>query len=155
VDVSRGEDLVVVREQTGSWEQTMKRSSSGSSSTGSPAAAVSSLSEPRARKPRLSAEAGQKRAVAYIRESTEEQGRGYSPEGQRQAIARYASEQGLVLLEEYLDFESGRAAAKRTGFQRRACAFFCVSVGGLVGDAVSEVDAEDCLGLCPVEAFAP
>jgi hypothetical protein len=36
-----------------------------------------------------------------------------------------------------------------------ACAFFCVSVGGLVGDAVSEVDAEDCLGLCPVEAFAP
>jgi len=39
--------------------------------------------------------------------------------------------------------------------KRRACAFFCVSVGGLVGDAVSEVDAEDRLGLCPVEAFAP
>jgi site-specific DNA recombinase len=66
----------------------------------------------------LSAEAGQRRAVAYIRESSEEQGRGYSPEGQRQAIARYAGEQGLSLLDEYLDFESGRAAAKRTAFQR-------------------------------------
>ena len=36
-----------------------------------------------------------RRAVAYIRESTEEQGRGYSPDGQRQAIARYAAEHGL------------------------------------------------------------
>ena len=59
-----------------------------------------------------------KRAVAYIRESTEEQGRGYSPDGQRQAIARYASERGLTLGEEYLDFETGRAADKRPGFQR-------------------------------------
>jgi site-specific DNA recombinase len=59
-----------------------------------------------------------KRAVAYIRESTEEQGRGYSPDGQRQAIARYAAERGLTLGEEYLDFETGRAADKRPGFQR-------------------------------------
>jgi site-specific DNA recombinase len=57
-------------------------------------------------------------AVAYIRESTEEQGRGYSPDGQRQAIARYAAEHGLRLVEEYLDFETGRAADKRPGFQR-------------------------------------
>jgi site-specific DNA recombinase len=59
-----------------------------------------------------------KRAVAYVRESTEEQGRGYSPDGQRQAIARYATDHGMRLTEEYLDFETGRAADKRPGFQR-------------------------------------
>jgi len=59
-----------------------------------------------------------KRAVAYVRESTEEQGRGYSPDGQRQAIARYATDHRLTLGEEYLDFETGRLADKRPGFQR-------------------------------------
>jgi DNA invertase Pin-like site-specific DNA recombinase len=59
-----------------------------------------------------------RRAVAYIRESTEEQGRGYSPDGQRQAIARYAQEHHLDLVDEYLDFETGRLAEKRPGFQR-------------------------------------
>jgi DNA invertase Pin-like site-specific DNA recombinase len=59
-----------------------------------------------------------RRAVAYVRESTEEQGRGYSPDGQRQAIARYATDHGLTLGEEYLDFETGRLADKRPGFQR-------------------------------------
>ena len=59
-----------------------------------------------------------KRAVAYVRESTEEQGRGYSPDGQRQAIARYAADHGMQLIEEYLDFETGREADKRPGFQR-------------------------------------
>jgi hypothetical protein len=59
-----------------------------------------------------------RRAVAYVRESTEEQGRGYSPDGQRQAIARYAEDHGLELIDEYLDFETGRAADKRPGFQR-------------------------------------
>jgi DNA invertase Pin-like site-specific DNA recombinase len=59
-----------------------------------------------------------RRAVAYIRESTEEQGRGYSPDGQRQAIARYATDHGMRLAEEYLDFETGRLADKRPGFQR-------------------------------------
>lgn len=57
-------------------------------------------------------------AVAYVRESTEEQGRGYSPDGQRQAISRYATEHALTLGEEYLDFETGRLADKRPGFQR-------------------------------------
>jgi site-specific DNA recombinase len=66
----------------------------------------------------LGAEATPKRAVAYIRESTEEQGKGYSPDGQRQAIACYAADHGLELLDEYLDFESGRAAEKRPAFQR-------------------------------------
>ncbi len=59
-----------------------------------------------------------RRAVAYIRESTEEQGRGYSPDGQRQAIARYAADHRMRLVEEYLDFETGRLADKRPGFQR-------------------------------------
>ena len=59
-----------------------------------------------------------KRAVADVRESTEEQGRGYSPDGQRQAIARYSTDHGMQLTEEYLDFETGREADKRPGFQR-------------------------------------
>ncbi len=59
-----------------------------------------------------------RRAAAYIRESTEEQGRGYSPDGQRQAISRYAAEHGMSLVEEYIDFETGRLAEKRPGFQR-------------------------------------
>jgi site-specific DNA recombinase len=96
----------------------MKRSSSGSLSTGAAEARVSSLSERRISKRQLGAEAMPKRAVAYIRESTEEQGKGYSPDGQRQAIARYAVDHGLELLDEYLDFESGRAAEKRPAFQR-------------------------------------
>src|ERR1700686_698034 len=59
-----------------------------------------------------------RRAVAYVRESTEEQGRGYSPEGQRQAIARYASEHDMTLIKEHIDFETGRLADKRPDFQR-------------------------------------
>jgi DNA invertase Pin-like site-specific DNA recombinase len=62
--------------------------------------------------------AQQRRAVAYVRESTEEQGRGYSPDGRRQAIARYAEDHAFELVDEYLDFETGRAADKRPGFQR-------------------------------------
>jgi DNA invertase Pin-like site-specific DNA recombinase len=59
-----------------------------------------------------------RRAAAYIRESTEEQGRGYSPDGQRQAISRYAADHGMTLIEEYIDFETGRQADKRPDFQR-------------------------------------
>jgi site-specific DNA recombinase len=98
----------------------MKRSPTGLSSTGVAATPVASLSERRQKK-KLPSEASplpSRRAVAYVRESTEEQGRGYSPDGQRQAIARYADEHGLELLDEYLDFESGRAADTRPGFQR-------------------------------------
>ena len=74
-----------------------------------------------------------RRAVAYVRESTEEQGRGYSPDGQRQAIARYAEDHGLELIDEYLDFETGREANKRAGFQRliedaMAHSFECVLI---------------------------
>ena len=80
-------------------------------------ASVSSLSARRAKRQRAAGDQA-RRAVAYVRESTEEQGRGYSPDGQRQAISRYAAEHGLELIDEYLDFETGRAADKRPGFQR-------------------------------------
>jgi site-specific DNA recombinase len=114
----------------------MRRSLTGSSRTGDIAAPVSSLSEQRAKRARRAADAlseGARRAVAYIRESTEEQGRGYSPDGQRQAIARYAEEHGLELVDEYIDFETGRRADRRPGFQRliedaMAHSFECVLI---------------------------
>ena len=60
-----------------------------------------------------------KRAAAYIRESTEEQGQGFSPDAQRQAIAKFASENELELLGEYCDFHSGwRKSEARPQFQR-------------------------------------
>jgi DNA invertase Pin-like site-specific DNA recombinase len=59
------------------------------------------------------------RAVAYIRESTEEQGQGFSPDAQREQIRRFAAENGLDLGEEYSDFHSGwRKADARPQFQR-------------------------------------
>ena len=95
----------------------MTRSSPGSSTTGATAAHVIPLPSATSRTPSPSGRE-KRRAVAYVRESTEEQGRGYSPDGQRQAIARYAEDHGLELIDEYLDFETGRAADKRPGFQR-------------------------------------
>jgi Resolvase, N terminal domain len=95
----------------------MRPSRSGSLRIGAAVELVSSLSEQRMKRQHRRAEQAEaaRRAVAYIRESTEEQGRGYSPDGQRQAIARYADEHGLELVEEYLDFETGREADKRAG----------------------------------------
>src|SRR5579875_1769216 len=59
------------------------------------------------------------RAVAYIRESTEEQGQGFSPDAQREGIRRFAQENNLDLAEEYCDFHSGwRKAEARPHFQR-------------------------------------
>jgi DNA invertase Pin-like site-specific DNA recombinase len=61
----------------------------------------------------------QPRAVAYVRESTEEQGQGFSPDAQRQAIARFAAENGMAVTDEYCDFHSGwRKADGRPEFQR-------------------------------------
>ena len=94
----------------------MTRSSRGSSSTGADAAKVTPLGNATSQTPTRVQK--RRRAVAYIRESTEEQGRGYSPDGQRQAIGRYAEDHGLDLVDEYLDFETGRVAEKRPGFQR-------------------------------------
>ena len=59
------------------------------------------------------------RAAAYVRESTEEQGQGFSPDAQRQAISRFAEENELLLIGEYCDFHSGwRKSAGRREFQR-------------------------------------
>src|SRR6266508_1359308 len=59
------------------------------------------------------------RAVAYVRESTEEQGQGFSPDAQREAIRTFAAENGLTLLGEYCDFHSGwKRADRRPEFQR-------------------------------------
>jgi DNA invertase Pin-like site-specific DNA recombinase len=59
------------------------------------------------------------RAAAYVRESTEEQGQGFSPDAQRQTIARFAAENDLTIVGEYCDFHSGwRKADGRPEFQR-------------------------------------
>ncbi len=59
------------------------------------------------------------RAAAYVRESTEEQGQGFSPDAQRQAIANFAPENDLELIGEYCDFHSGwRKSEARPEFQR-------------------------------------
>jgi site-specific DNA recombinase len=61
----------------------------------------------------------ERRAVAYVRESTEEQGKGFSPDAQRQAIRKFAAENELDLIGEYCDFHSGwRKADGRPEFQR-------------------------------------
>ncbi len=58
------------------------------------------------------------RAVAYIRESTEEQGQGFSPDAQRERIREFAPENDLQLIGEYCDFHSGwRKSASRPQFQ--------------------------------------
>src|SRR3984893_1397228 len=58
-------------------------------------------------------------AVAYIRESTEEQGQGFSPDAQRESIRRFAPENDLELIGEYCDFHSGwRKSEARPEFQR-------------------------------------
>src|ERR1700733_5526022 len=59
------------------------------------------------------------RAAAYVRESTEEQGQGFSPDAQRQAIATFAAENALGLIGEYCHFHSGwRKSEARPEFQR-------------------------------------
>jgi DNA invertase Pin-like site-specific DNA recombinase len=97
----------------------MRRSSLGSSAIGVAEEAAEVIALPTAlTRETTSAPVAQRRAVAYVRESTEEQGKGFSPEGQRQAIAAYAREHGFELLDEYMDFESGRKVDKRDEFQR-------------------------------------
>jgi DNA invertase Pin-like site-specific DNA recombinase len=59
------------------------------------------------------------RAVAYIRESTEEQGQGFSPDAQREAIRKFCAENDLQLVGEYCDFHSGwKKAEGRPHFRR-------------------------------------
>ena len=74
----------------------MRRSSLGSSAIGVAEEAAEVIALPTAlTRETNSAPVAQRRAVAYVRESTEEQGKGFSPEGQRQAIAAYARDHGF------------------------------------------------------------
>lgn len=60
-----------------------------------------------------------RRAVAYLRESTEDQAEGFSLEAQRQGIEHAALDHGYRLVDEYVDLRSGwRDAERRPGFQR-------------------------------------
>src|SRR6266508_2210983 len=91
-------------------------SSAGSQAGGSRAASNSSpKKEPRSGVPPEPSP----RAVAYVRESTDEQGQGFSPDAQREAIRTFAAENGLALVGEYCDFHSGwKRADGRPEFQR-------------------------------------
>lgn len=46
--------------------------------------------------------------VMYIRESTEEQGKGYSPDAQRKGMREYAKRNNIKVINEYIDLLSGR-----------------------------------------------
>src|SRR5436309_2623680 len=87
------------------------------------------------------------RAVAYVRESTEEQGQGFSPDAQREAIRTFAAENGLALVGEYCDFHSGwKRADGRPEFQRlmsdaAECRFDCVLVYHTSRFARNQVEA--------------
>lgn len=56
--------------------------------------------------------------VAYIRESTEEQDKGFSPENQKRSIEEYAKKHRIRIVEIYKDLVSGKYADKRPNFQR-------------------------------------
>jgi DNA invertase Pin-like site-specific DNA recombinase len=58
-----------------------------------------------------------KRGAMYIRESTKEQDKGYSPEKQRSAIREYAANNGIKVVATYKDLMSGRTA-ERPEFQQ-------------------------------------
>ena len=65
-----------------------------------------------------SSEKHYKLGVAYIRESTEEQDKGFSPQNQERSIRDYAKRNNIKIVEIYKDLISGRLAAKRDDFQR-------------------------------------
>ena len=61
----------------------------------------------------------QKIGVGYIRESTEDQDKGFSPEAQEKGIIEYANRNNIKLTDGfYKDLISGKVASKRDDFQR-------------------------------------
>ncbi len=60
----------------------------------------------------------EKRGAIYIRESTEEQDKGFSPQNQERTIREYAKREGIEVYEVYKDLISGTSASKRSDFQR-------------------------------------
>lgn len=59
-----------------------------------------------------------KPAAGYVRESTEEQDKGFSPDNQKHTIEEYAKKHGYEITEWYKDLVSGTKASKRDDFQR-------------------------------------
>ena len=59
-----------------------------------------------------------KKGVGYIRESTEEQDKGFSPDNQKRTIQDYANKNGIEIIDWYKDLISGTKASKRDDFQR-------------------------------------
>ena len=55
--------------------------------------------------------------VAYIRESTEEQDKGFSPQNQERSIKEYARKNNITITKVYKDLISGTSALKRNDFQ--------------------------------------
>jgi len=55
---------------------------------------------------------GVKRGAVYIRESTREQDKGFSPEKQKDAIREYAAKNGIKIVAMYKDLMSGKTAAR-------------------------------------------
>ena len=55
--------------------------------------------------------------VAYIRESTEEQDKGFSPQNQERSIREYAEKHHIKIARVYKDLRSGTTATKRNEFQ--------------------------------------
>ena len=56
--------------------------------------------------------------VGYIRESTEEQDKGFSPDNQKRTIQEYANKHNIKITEWYKDLISGTKASKRDDFQQ-------------------------------------
>ncbi|MDE2311813.1 MAG: recombinase family protein [Patescibacteria group bacterium] len=56
--------------------------------------------------------------VGYIRESTEEQDKGFSPDNQKRMIEEYAKKNNIQIVDWYKDLISGTKASKRDDFQR-------------------------------------
>jgi DNA invertase Pin-like site-specific DNA recombinase len=50
--------------------------------------------------------------VGYIRESTEEQDKGFSPDNQKRTIEEYAKKQNIQIVDWYKDLVSGTKAKK-------------------------------------------
>lgn len=59
-----------------------------------------------------------KRGAAYIRESTEEQDKGFSPQNQERNIKEYAKKNNIQVINTYKDLVSGTSATKRDNFQK-------------------------------------
>ncbi|MDA3840623.1 MAG: recombinase family protein [Patescibacteria group bacterium] len=58
------------------------------------------------------------KGVAYIRESTEEQDKGFSPDNQERTMKEYAKKNNINIIKIYKDLVTGTSALKRDNFQQ-------------------------------------